>query len=287
MKKYTSIAKLIADYRAFHHLSQIDFAALLDIDVRTVIRWEKNETLIKTEKEKFFTENLGIPHQVMRNLNTDNPIAVYYDIKLRVYSLSGISQKILSDSKLNFEMELNTDRIHLISNHSDIQFVNNIQKMNNNSHPIQPEILKKAAKILPELNLVLHDHSGFYAGHITILPLKYKTYLDIRNHVMREKDIRTVDLTNDLTERPLVFYFYSLYADVADNAYYLLNRMFTHFKKNKYDDYIFAGISGRRKKIELLCEMGLKVVWEKKIEEDSDDIFTFLEGNFDNYLFKI
>jgi hypothetical protein len=173
-----------------------------------VIRWEKNETLIKTEKEKFFTENLGIPHQVMRNLNTDNPI------------------------------------------------------------------------------LVFHDHSGFYAGHITILPLKYKTYLDIRNHEMREKDIRTVDLTNDLTERPLVFYFYSLYADAADNAYYLLNRMFTHFKKNKYDDYIFAGISGRRKKIELLCEMGLKVVWEKKIEEDSDDIFTFLEGNFDNYLFK-
>lgn len=285
MKKYSSLAELLIDYRTYHHVSQLDIAALLDIDVRTVIRWEKNESLIKQDKEKYFVEYLGIPHQVIRNLNTEKPIPIYFDLFRRVYSHSGISQNVSSSSKFISDIEIDTDRIHLITNEKDIEFVTYIQKLNKNNKPLKAELIVKAAKVLPELNLVLYSQSGFCAGHITVLPLKYNIYVKLRNQEINESDLKISDLTIDLTETPLIFYYYSLYADSHDNAYYLLNRLTSHFKRNKYKDYIFAGISYRKLKIELLSEMGLNTIWEKPIVEDGDDISTFMEGNLDQYLF--
>jgi transcriptional regulator with XRE-family HTH domain len=285
MKKYSTLAELLIDYRAYRNLSQIDFAALLDVDVRTVLRWEKNESLIKLEKEKIFTEIFGIPHQVMRNLNTDMPISVFYDIKRRVYSLSEISQMVESDSKYNAEVEINSERIRLISRDSDFEFVTDIQKSDKNNRPLKAEIIKKATNILPELNLIICDYSGFYAGHITILPLKYDIYAKIRNQEMDEGDLKLNDLTVSFTEKPLVFYFYSLYADSIDNAHYMINRILTHFKHKKYEDYVFTGISYRQPKTKLLTEFGLNIVWQKPVEENSIENRTFLEGNFDKYLF--
>ena len=115
MKKYSSIAELLVDYRAYHQLSQIDFAALLDIDARTVLRWEKNESLINQEKEKSIVEILGIPHQVIRNLNTENPIPIYFDLFRRVYSHTRLSQKVLISCELLLDSTIDTDRFHLIS----------------------------------------------------------------------------------------------------------------------------------------------------------------------------
>jgi hypothetical protein len=190
-----------------------------------------------------------------------------------------------SDSKYNVKVEINSDRIHLISRDSDYDFVTGIQKSDKNTRPLKAEIIKKATKILPELNLVIYDYSGFYAGHITVLPLKHDIYIKIRNQEMNEGNLKLHDLTFDLTEKPLVFYFYSLYADSIDNAYYMINRILTFFKHKKYEDYIFAGISYRQPKTELLTEFGLSIVWQKPIEENALENRTFLEGNFDKYLF--
>jgi len=286
MKKYSSLADLLLDYRDYHNLSQLDLASKLDVDVRTVIRWEKNESLVKQEKEKDFVENLRIPHQVIRNLNTEKPIPIYFDFFRRVYSFSFLSQKVLSTSEFIKDLEIDTDRIHKISSEKDIEFVTYIQKLNNNNRPLKAELILKAAKILPELNLVLYSHSGFCAGHITILPLKYSSYQKIRNQEKLEGNLDVTDLTFDLTSTPKVFYYYSLYADSSDNSYYLLNRIMSHFIKNKYKDYIFAGITYRKPKIELFKELGLKVIWETPIEKDSEYLATLLEGNLDEYLFK-
>ena len=52
MKIYNSIGDLFIDYRSFNKLSQSDFAHIINVDLRTVQRWEKNLTLIKSEKEE-------------------------------------------------------------------------------------------------------------------------------------------------------------------------------------------------------------------------------------------
>ncbi len=285
MKKYSTLAELLIDYRSHNNLSQLDMASMLDVDIRTVLRWEKNESLIKSEKEKDFVENLGIPHQVIRNLNTDKPISIYFDLKKRTYSFSGISRNVPEASWFNTDMEINTDRIQLISNDSDIKFITDIQEINKNTSPIKADLVKLAAKVLPDLNLVLRDHAGFYAGHISILPLKYDTYLKLREQQLKESDLMISDLATSFTEKPLVFYYYSLYADTMDNAYYLMNSLLSHFKRNKYKEYIFAGISYRAPKIEMLRQMGLKIIWEEAIEEEGDNISTFMEGNLDMFLF--
>jgi transcriptional regulator with XRE-family HTH domain len=285
MKKYDNLGELLTDYRKHNKLSQADLGELLDVDTRTISRWEKNETLIKPEKEKEFVEKLLIPYQVIRNLNSDNPIAIYYNLENRTYSFTSIMKTPLNASWYKADIPFDTSRIRLIHNESDIQFVEDIQEMNKNPKQINPVLLKEAAKILPELNLILHDQSGFYAGHMTILPLKYEAYRKLRDQEMMEGSLSITDLTSNFTQAPLVFYYYSIYADSMDNTYYLVNRLLAYFKEKQFKDYIFAGISYREKKVEILKEMGLKVMWEKPVEEGSDKLAVFLEGNLDMFIF--
>ena len=285
MKKYNTLGELLSDYRVYNNLSQADLGELLDVDTRTISRWEKGDTLIKPEKEKEFVEKLLIPYQVIRNLNSDNPIAIYYDLKSRTYSFTAITKQPLSASWYKTDIPFETDRITLISNESDIQFVEDIQEMNKNPKPVNPALIKEAAKILPELNLILRDQSGFYAGHMTILPLKYDSFLRIRNREMEEGSLGINDLSISLHQTPLVFHYYSIYADSLDNTYYLVNRLLSYFKEKQFKDYIFSGISYRQKKVEILKEMGLKVVWEHPVKEGSETKATFLEGNLDMFLF--
>ncbi len=286
MKKYSTLGEFLTEYRAYHRISQLDLAAKLDVDVRTVIRWEKNESLVKQEKEKEFVKKLGIPHQVIRNLNSENPIAIYFDFFRRVYSFSRLSQKVSSNSEFIMNPMIDTDRIRLISKEKEVEFITYVQQLSKNNQPLRPQLVMEAARILPDLNLVLYSHSGFCAGHVTILPVKYSSYLKIRNQEMTEGNLNSSDLTFDLNNSPQVFYYYSIYAESIENAYFLINRIIEHFKKNKYKDYIFAGISYRRTKIDFLQEVGLNVVWEKQLEEGTENLATFMEGNLDNFIFK-
>ncbi len=286
MKKYSTLGEFLTEYRAYHRISQLDLAAKLDVDVRTVIRWEKNESLVKQEKEKEFVKKLGIPHQVIRNLNSENPIAIYFDFFRRVYSFSRLSQKVSSNSEFIMNPMIDTDRIRLISKEKEVEFITYVQQLSKNNQPLRPQLVMEAARILPELNLVLYSHSGFCAGHVTILPVKYSSYLKIRNQEMTEGNLNSSDLTFDLNNSPQVFYYYSIYAESIENAYFLINRIIEHFKKNKYKDYIFAGISYRRTKIDFLQEVGLNVVWEKQLEEGTENLATLMEGNLDNFIFK-
>jgi transcriptional regulator with XRE-family HTH domain len=285
MKKYNTLGELLIDFRKHRQISQLDFAALIDVDARTVIRWEKNESLIKVEKEKLLIENFGIPHQVIRNLNTDKPISIYFDFKKWVYSLSFWSSIITSSEEFKKYTDWETDRIEPISKSDDIKFISFIQKNQKNCEPIREEVIKAAAKILPDLNLVLYGHSGYHGGHISVLPLKYESFLQLRDKEIVENQISIKDLNSVFDQKTLVFYYYSLYANSLDNTYYLMNKLLTYFKNRKYNDYIVSGISYRYPKIDRLKEMGLKVVWEEHIKEGCERKATFLAGDLDKFLF--
>jgi len=69
MKKYTSLGTLLIDFRAYKNMSQAELASKFDVDIRTIIRWEKNETLLKSDKEEDMVDITFIPYQVIRNLN--------------------------------------------------------------------------------------------------------------------------------------------------------------------------------------------------------------------------
>ncbi|WP_167606313.1 helix-turn-helix domain-containing protein [Maribellus sediminis] len=284
MKKYHTLGEFLVDYRKHRGLTQIDFSAMIDVDVRTVIRWEKNESLIKAEKEKLLIENMGFPHQVIRNLNTEQPIPVYFDFKRWMYSLTLLSSMVRHSKDFIAEEEYHTTRIETIADDKDFEFISYIQKNQKNCSPIPLDVLKTAARLLPGLNLVIREQSGYHGGHVSIFPLKYEVYEKIRDQKMTENELTVSDLARFKDENPEVFYFYSIYSNSLDNSYYLINRMLSYFKKQAPEDYIFAGITFQKLKVQRFREMNMQIIWEKTLDAHPDLKATFISGNFNEFL---
>ena len=285
MKKYNNLGELLVDFRKHRSLSQLDFAAMMDVDARTVIRWEKNVSLIKVEKEKILTETFRIPHQVIRNLNTDKPISILFDFNKWAYALSDFTAFIPSVRDFKFDKEYETDSIKTLVTDEDFEFVTYIQKNQKNCEPVKKDVLKLAARLLPELNVVMFGSSGYHGGHISFLPLKYESYKQLYNRYIHENELTVNDLCRDKTEVPRVFYFYSLYANSHDHAHYLMNRLLRYFKLQHFKDYIFAGISFRETEVDKYKEMSLDIIWEEK-RKDCHATASFISGTLDKYLFE-
>ncbi len=172
MKKYSSLGEILFDFRTRNKISQIDLAAKFDVDIRTILRWEKNETLLKPEKEEAMVEITFIPYQVIRNLNAPIAIPTYYDFDLRKYSLSSISNDLPDADWIKEKIDKSTNRIRSIENNTDINNIirfTNLQK--NHQKSIDKDLITAAIKLIPELNIIVTDTSGNYAGHCVYFPL--------------------------------------------------------------------------------------------------------------------
>lgn len=283
MKKYTSLGELLLDYRNHHNLTQLDMAERLHVDVRTISRWEKGDSLIKTEKEDEFVNALFIPHQVIHNLNSEHPITIFYDIENRTYSISMIGTEVVNTELFKSAFPIDEEHIHHLDPEQDKDFIHNVQALRTDEKVLETNILKESSKLLEELNLIIFDQAGYYAGHLAFIPLKRETYERIRNREMEEYEITLDDIDREESEHPRVFYFYSLYADSIAHSYYLASRVLRYFKMQKFKDYIVAGHAHSEAGLNMHKEMGLKVVYEK---EDNVGYNAFLmEGTYDMYLF--
>ncbi len=286
MKQYNNLGELLIDFRKHSKLSQLDFAAIMEVDARTIIRWEKNVSLIKVEKEKVLTEIFRIPHQVIRNLNTDTPISILFDFERWVYASSSLLAYIKNSKDFEWNIKLETQNIHQLTKNEDFEFIDYIHENQKNCNPLHSNVIKSAARLLPELNLVYYGNSGFHAGHISILPLKYESYLKIHNREMDENNLTESDLSRNRVDTPTVFHYYSLYANSYDSAHFLMNRLLYHFKTKKYANYIFSGITYRELMNERLKELGIEKIWTDENENDCPNSRTFCSGNFDEVLFE-
>ena len=103
---------------------------------------------------------------------------------------------------------------------------------------------------------------------------------------MRENEISLNDLNRNPSDKTLVFFYYSMYANSVDNTHYIMNKILSHFKNKKYKDYIFAGISYRQQKVDRAQELGLKVIWKDLPDESCESTAVFVAGNFDEFLFE-
>lgn len=280
MKKYADLGTLLQDYRKANEMTQIDLASELEVDTRTIARWERNVTLIHPEKEEVLVERLSIPHQVIHNLNSDRPIAVFYDFDRRMYSHSIIGSLIQDAAWFKNEIEVERDRLSVLATREDTAFVHRIKALHSDQRPLDSRVLQEAATRLPELNLMLDDQSGFYAGQISVLPLRQSSYEMLRDQVKIEEDLSV----SDLSLRPgegTVFYFYSVYADSMVSAFYLLADFFEYFRERKYADYLVAGITYREHTAKLWGQTGINKVWEKT----EPHLEILVEGKLDDYLF--
>jgi transcriptional regulator with XRE-family HTH domain len=282
MKKYTNISELLIDFREYTNLSQTEFAALLDIDVRTVQRWEKNITLVKPEKEVELVEATYLPRQLVRNLNSTEPIPTYFDFKLRKYSLSDLDRGLPSFKDIKNRAVIEPERLHTIQLPEELEKI--LPYVNHQYHSdfhLNPAFLEQAIRLLPEINLFLADVSGYYAGHSLIFSLKQEAYAQIRNREMPLSDLKAEHLCNFRQEKKPHFLAYSVSADSNDGVYYLLSKIFDFFEKLPQKEHRYATFTSRYDSIEQNQEINLKLVWEESRYNEitkQEDTYRFYEG---------
>jgi transcriptional regulator with XRE-family HTH domain len=290
MKKYISLGELLTDYRTLNKISQADFAAKLNVDIRTIIRWEKNITLIKSEKEGELAETTFIPYQVIRNLNATIAIPTYYDFALRKYSLSEISNDLPDAEWFLDQMKQRTDRIRQIEFESDYDnILRHAHFLYKTKKKVGKQLLKESAKLLPELNLVIFDDAGNYSGHCVYFPLSYSAYLKLRNREIVEGELTVSDLVDYRTVEKPVFHNYEMAADCNENMFYVFGAALRFISGQTGTNYTYSALTVRHDAEELNKKFGFNMVWKDKAEQELLGMLCpprFYEGNLNRFFSK-
>ena len=288
MKKYLSLGELLTDYRTLHNLSQGELAARLNVDTRTVLRWEKDITLVKSEKEEELVEETFIPYQVIRNLNAAVTIPTFYDFRLRKYALAEVSNELPDAEWLKVQIEKPTRRVRPIEMDSDIKSILRYSQFQHKlKKPLSREIIEAAVKNLPELNLIIVDDTGYYAGHCVVFSISEDAYKRFNKHRMLEADLRLDDLVDFREQQVPYFHFYDVTADCNEKTFYIAGAVLKFFKDLQDREYVASSLTHRYDSYGLNTHLGLKLIWEDHKEVDALGVETqarFYAGNFKEYL---
>lgn len=286
MKQYFSIGALLMDYRQDRELSQMDLSSLINVDVRTIQRWEKDITLIKPDKEKEIAEATLLPYQLIRNLNATVPIPTFYDFRIRKYSLTELNNELPNALWLKDRVKELSNRIRTIELKSDIDILRkDLLLQKNNEEPISRIVMSRAIELLPELNLIIMDDFGNYSGHCITLPISLEAYEQLKNKEISEKDINLSHLVNYKTMEEPIFFNYDITADCNHNIFYLAH-VYLNFFKGLTTAYEYCSYTMRYDSYRINEQLGLKLLWENTIQRDGLDLEyrpRFYVGNFNSY----
>ncbi|MFD1315834.1 helix-turn-helix domain-containing protein [Namhaeicola litoreus] len=287
MKKYDHFGELLLDYRSFMQISQADFAAQLQVDPRTIQRWERNETLIKPNKEPDIAEVTLFPYQVIRNLNSPDPIPTYYDLHLRKYALNEIGVEMPDADWFRDQLDKKTERLVKINFEKDFDYLLRFMEMHRTLTNTMKTVIEEGIKIAPEINNILNDDSGYYAAHSIVLPITQEAYLKLRTKQMKDVDLQTSDLANYKSQELPIFFAFDITADCNENFYHIINPVIHFLQSLPNQEYTYCSIPYRHDNYELSEKAGLKIIWEdekKNVEKKGNFSRRFIEGNFTEFL---
>lgn len=286
MKQYFSIGDLLIDYRLDRNISQLDLSSLINVDIRTIQRWEKDITLIKPDKEKEIAEATLLPYQLIRNLNAAVPIPTYYDFRIRKYSLTELNNELPHAVWLKDRVKEFSERIRTIDLSSDIDVLRrDLLLQKNNEEPISRNVMSRAIELLPELNLIIMDDFGNYSGHCITLPLKLEAYEQLIHKEISEKDLNISHLTNYKSMDEPIFFNYDITADCNDNVFYLAHQYLSFFRELS-NTYTYCSYTMRYDSYSINEQLGLKLLWENPIQKDGLGMEyhpRFYTGNFNAF----
>jgi transcriptional regulator with XRE-family HTH domain len=289
MKKYSSLGELLVDYRKQYNVSQSELAAALDVDVRSVQRWERDITLVNPVKEKQLVEVTLLPPQLIRNLNSLHPIPVYFDFDIRKYSFTELTNELPDVKWIREKIDVIDEGLKETVFPDDMVMIERyINERYSGKNLIKRQVVEQGAKLLPQLNQTLKDHSGCYVGHMVVLPLKYDSYKKIRDKSITNSELTINDLQDFRTSELPVFYAYSITADSNDRVFGIITAIMRFFKWEIKKKYIFASFTHRYDSEISNPETGLKKIWsEESIIDEKIYEIKLYEGDFTEFLDKI
>lgn len=287
MTKYNDIGQLLIDFRRINSMSQSDFAAALEVDIRTVQRWENGSTLIKSEKEEDIVMLTLLPYQLIRNLNASIPIPTYYDFSLRKYALNELNDDLPEASQFKSNLEKATERIRPLDHESDIDYLERYMQFHKKINRNLSEVIKEASRLLPNMNLIITDDSGYYSGHSLIFPIKETAYQRLRSREMDEDELTVNDLIHpEQTDSPILYGF-DITADCNDNIFYISGQLLRVIRDEANRNYLYCATPFRSDNYSLVEEIGLKIIWEgeKGVNQYGLEMAPrFQEGSFRDFL---
>lgn len=287
MKRYNSIGELLIDYREINNLSQSEFAEKINVDTRTVQRWERGETLIKNDKEEEIVIETYLPYQLIRNLNSQIAIPTFYDFRIRKYSTTELGNDFPDAKWFKKEFYISNKNVRTIDYDYDIKHLKKFFEFQQNIPRNTLLAIRKAIEILPEINLIVTDDSGYYAGQSIIFPINEATFKKLKNREITEEEITANDIVNYKTQKTAIFYNFDIAADNNYNTYYLINHILKFFNTLKETNYIYCSIATRYDSFEANEQFGLNIVWkdEPKLNKMNLEIYPrFYEGTFKTFL---
>jgi len=287
MKRYHSIGELLLDYRKINRISQAEFAGKINVDSRTVQRWERGDTLIKSDKEEEIVNETFLPYQLIRNLNSEIVIPTYYDFRVRKYSSTEIFSKLPFAFWFKNELKSNHENVRKIDFDFDIQYLRKYINIQRDIPENIVQAIKKACEILPELNLIVTDDSGYYSGHCIIFPISEACYERFLNKEMKEDEITVDDIVDYKTNDKIIFYNYDIAADNNFNLYFMVNTILFFFNKLKDKNYMYCGVATRYDSFDLNEQLGLTIIWQEQptIDKIGQQVYPrFQSGDFKTFL---
>lgn len=287
MKKYDTIGELLIDYRGINGISQAEFSASLDVDIRTIQRWENGTTLIKPEKEEEIVMTTLLPYQLIRNLNATIPIPTFFDFSLRKYSLTELNKGLPNVEWFKANLENGTKRIRSLDHEVDIDYLERYMQFHKRINRNLSEVIKKSSEWLPEMNLIITDDSGYYSGHSLIFPLKKEAYEKLKTKQLSENELTVTDLKKPSGLDMPVFFGFDITADCNENIFYIVGHLLRILRDMPDRDYLYCAIPLRTDNFHVNEDLGLKIIWEgeKGLNKYGLEVAPrFQEGNFKDFL---
>jgi transcriptional regulator with XRE-family HTH domain/transposase len=243
---YKSLGALIKDYRKRHQLSQESLAKRIGVSARALQRWETDRHRAQMDNLHDLAEATGIPMPVCLALNADQPI--WYSLRERRFAYSSIEiahfkiENFLACREQSDRGEIvrydpitTEKQIGLVlASHGDLY---------GTAKPLAREAIRKATQLLPDLNFMAFDCWGHYVGHVICLPLAATVYHQLKKQNHWESALRS-DLVSDiLTPREGVFFFYSAFVTSASVGYAELIRSIWPLTKLKQKERYLAAFN--------------------------------------------
>jgi len=287
MKKYDTIGELLIDYRGINGISQAEFSASLDVDIRTIQRWENGTTLIKPEKEEEIVMTTLLPYQLIRNLNATIPIPTFFDFSLRKYSLTELNKGLPNAEWFKANLENGTKRIRSLDHEADIDYLERHMQFHKRISRNLSDVIKKSSELLPEMNLIITDDSGYYSGHSLIFPLKKEAYEKLKTKQLSENELTVRDLKKPNGLDTPIFFGFDITADCNENLFYISGHLLRVLRDKPFQDYLYCAIPLRTDNFHVNEDLGLKIIWvgEKGLNKYGLEMAPrFQEGNFKDFL---
>ncbi|MBU3949534.1 MAG: helix-turn-helix domain-containing protein [Proteobacteria bacterium] len=262
-KIYKSLGSLIKDYRQWRELSQETIARLVGVSARQLRNWEADRRRARIENLHDLAEVTGIPMQVFVALNADQPL--WYSMQERRFAYSSVEAHSLHRELFRYP-EKSGDEILLksepISKNKHMSMVLSChQDIYCTLKPLRSDVVQKASMILPDLNRIIFDSWGHYAGHSIWLPLKIDDYNQLKQEASFESYLTPDKISDVIALGEGIFLDYSSYLSSLDVAQFkIMNsvRYFANLKQNA--NYLLAVYTAMEELNELLSNMGMEAI---------------------------